>query len=73
MEDTFQPIPGLISCAGVTRRWGLPYHAYEYTKSMVSVPQTHGEHYSELCTQGYRLLAIMYVAMVRSLQIQYVL
>ena len=26
-QDVFQPIPGLISCAGVTVRWGLPYHA----------------------------------------------
>ena len=22
-QDTFRPIPGLISCAGVTGRWGL--------------------------------------------------
>ena len=22
-QDAFQPIPGLISCAGVTGRWGL--------------------------------------------------
>ena len=26
-QDIFRPIPGLISCAGVTRRWGLPCHA----------------------------------------------
>ena len=26
-QDAFQPMPGLISCAGVTRKWGLPYHA----------------------------------------------
>ena len=25
--DTFQPIPGLISCTGVTQRWELLYHA----------------------------------------------
>ena len=24
-QDVFQPIPGLISCTGVTGRWGLPY------------------------------------------------
>ena len=27
MQDAFRPISGLISCAGVTGRWGLPYHA----------------------------------------------
>ena len=26
-QDAFRPIPGLISCAGVTRRWGLLSHA----------------------------------------------
>ena len=27
VQDAFQPIPGLISCAGVTGRWGLLSHA----------------------------------------------
>ena len=27
VQDTFQSIPGLISCAGVTGRWGLLFHA----------------------------------------------
>ena len=27
VQDTLQPIPGLISCAGVTGRWGLLSHA----------------------------------------------
>ena len=26
-QDVFQPIPGLISCAGVTGRWGVLSHA----------------------------------------------
>ena len=26
-QDAFRPIPGLISCAGVTGRWELLYHA----------------------------------------------
>ena len=51
VQDMFQPIPGLISCAGVTGRWGLLSHAkchqaYQYgwgleqiTKSLVSLPQ----------------------------------
>ena len=26
-QDTFRPIPGLISCTEVTGRWGLLYHA----------------------------------------------
>jgi len=26
-QDAFRPIPGLISCAAVTGRWGLLYHA----------------------------------------------
>ena len=26
-QDAFQAIPGLISCAGVTRRWGVLSHA----------------------------------------------
>ena len=25
VQDAFRPIPGLISCAGVTGRWGLLY------------------------------------------------
>ena len=24
VQDTVQPIPGLIGCAGVTGKWGLP-------------------------------------------------
>ena len=27
MQDVFRPIPGLLSCARVTGRWGLLYHA----------------------------------------------
>ena len=27
MQDAFQPIPGLINCAGVTGRWGLLSYA----------------------------------------------
>ena len=26
VQDTFQPIPGLISCTGVTGKWGLLSH-----------------------------------------------
>ena len=28
-------IPGLISCAGVTGRWGLPYHACAHSNEML--------------------------------------
>ena len=28
VQDTFQPIPGLISCAGVTGSVGITYHAH---------------------------------------------
>ena len=27
VQDAFQPIPGLVRYAGVTKRWGLLYHA----------------------------------------------
>ena len=27
VQDTFQPIPGLISCTGMTQRWGRISHA----------------------------------------------
>ena len=27
-QDMFRPIPGLISCTGVSGRWGLLYHAH---------------------------------------------
>ena len=50
-HDMFWPIPGLISCAGVTRRWGLPsyackngdchfMHARMFTVSIVNCPQS---------------------------------
>ena len=31
-KDAFRPIPGLISCAGVTGRWGLLSHAQNVVK-----------------------------------------
>ena len=32
VHDTFGPIPGLISCAGVTGRWGLLSHTVPYVQ-----------------------------------------
>jgi len=34
MQYTFQPIPGLISCVGVTKRWGLLSHAQNALRSL---------------------------------------
>ena len=35
VQDTFRPIPGLISCAGVTGRWGLLTHAQNAVRWLV--------------------------------------
>ena len=35
VQDVFQPIPGLISSAGVTGRWGLPSHAQNTVRWLV--------------------------------------
>ena len=40
VQDTIQPIPGLISCPGVTGRWGLLSHAqntYTFAPSSASI------------------------------------
>ena len=34
MQYTFQSIPGLISCVGVTKRWGLLSHAQNAVRSL---------------------------------------
>ena len=47
VQDAFRPIPGLISCAGVTGRWGLLSHAQKCNqmagliKSLVETPWKH--------------------------------
>ena len=35
VQDTFRPIPGIISCAGVTGRWGLLTHAQNAVRWLV--------------------------------------
>ena len=35
VQDAFQPISGLISCSGVTRRWGLLSHAQNAVRWLV--------------------------------------
>ena len=46
-QNTFRSIPGLISCAGVARRWGLLSHAQNAVRRLalikrsVSSPQKH--------------------------------
>ena len=47
LQDAFQPISDLISCAGVTRRWGLLSHAQNavrwlaLSRKLVEVLQRH--------------------------------
>ena len=62
VQDTFQPIPGLISCAGVTGSWGLLSHAQTAVK-VAGLIHTTGRstlNIAPLCTAVLQQLLLRY-------------
>ena len=48
VQDTFWPMPGLISCAGVTGSVGITRHAHATQMAGLSSSQSHNPMYSAL-------------------------
>ena len=48
VQDTFRSIPGLISCTGVTRKWGLLSHACNSQKQRRKLPSWLGSEHDKL-------------------------
>ena len=50
-QDTFRPIPGLISCTGLTGKWGLVSYAQNAVRWLaLSILQVHVHVHTFLCT-----------------------